>query len=90
MSTATRDRRLSLRLTADHDGLIRTAAETLGTTVTDFTTAAAVARARETLADQIQVKLGPAAWEEFVEALDHPAPRPRLDRLMSEPSVFEA
>jgi uncharacterized protein (DUF1778 family) len=89
MDAVTRNRRLSLRLTADNDDLIRAAAEAQGTTVTDFMATAAVARARETLADQVRIKLGPAAWESFVEALDHPGPTPRLDRLMSEPSVFE-
>lgn len=57
--------------------------------MTDFTTRAAVARARSTLAEQLIVRLDPAAWEAFLDALDHPASRPRLERLMSEPSVFE-
>jgi uncharacterized protein (DUF1778 family) len=89
MGIATRDRRLSLRLTAENDDLIRTAAELNGTTVTDFTTSAAVTRAREAVADQLQIRLGPAAWDAFIDALDHPAPSPRFDRLMSEPSVLE-
>jgi uncharacterized protein (DUF1778 family) len=89
MGTMTRERRLALRLTADADDLIRSAAAIEGTTVTDFTTTAAVARARETLADQLRITLTPAAWDAFTAALDNPAPTPRLDRLRQEPSVFE-
>jgi uncharacterized protein (DUF1778 family) len=80
---------MSLRLTAQDDDLIRDAARLSGTTVTDFTASAAVVRAREALADQVRVTVGPAAWDAFIDALDHPAPTPRLDRLMNEPSVFE-
>jgi uncharacterized protein (DUF1778 family) len=84
-----RERRLALRLTADADDLIRSAASIEGTTVTDFTTTAAVAKARETLSDQLRVTLTPTAWDAFTAALDEPAATPRLDRLLAEPSVFE-
>jgi len=89
MTTATRDTRLSLRLTGEHNSLIRAAAAHQGVTVTDFTTIAALAEARRVLVDQVLVGLGEQAWDVFVDALDHPAPSPRFDRLMSEPSVFE-
>ncbi|MDR1513567.1 MAG: hypothetical protein LBS56_08830 [Propionibacteriaceae bacterium] len=39
--------------------------------------------------DQVQISLSPAEWDALIDALGHPAPSPRFDRLMSEPSVLE-
>ncbi|MDR1808275.1 MAG: DUF1778 domain-containing protein [Propionibacteriaceae bacterium] len=69
--------------------MVRSAAAVEGTTVTDFTATAAVARAGETQGDQLRVVLTPAAWDAFAAALDNPVPTPRLDRLRREPSVFD-
>ena len=46
-----------------------------------------------TRADQTTFTLSPQQWKAFTEALDRPPmlhPKPRLKRLLSEPSVAES
>ncbi|MGQ0464410.1 MAG: type II toxin-antitoxin system TacA family antitoxin [Sporichthyaceae bacterium] len=88
--TATKPDRIAARLTAEQGEIIRRAAEVEGSTITEFAVSAAVARAREVLADQRLFVLDDVAWTEFAAALDAPVrPRPRLARLLATPAVFE-
>ena len=78
----TRNARLNLRLTPADDELIRQAALSTGTTVTQFLSDAAIARAHEVLADQHLFVLDPETWDQFVAVLDLPAqPVPALVEL---------
>jgi uncharacterized protein (DUF1778 family) len=50
----------------------------------------ALRAATETLADRRLFVLDDETWEAFLAALDSkPKPRPRLERLMREPGVFD-
>ncbi|QZA09009.1 DUF1778 domain-containing protein [Mycolicibacter heraklionensis] len=82
--------RLTARLTPDQDAIIRHAAELTGTDITNFTITTLLARAADILADRRLFILDDAAWTEFNAMLDAPAsPKPRLEKLFSEPSVFD-
>lgn len=75
--------RLSLRANPRQETLIRHAAEVQGKTVTSFVLDSATATAQQVLADQQTFLLDPAAWDEFVAALDRPVTRkPRLEALL--------
>jgi uncharacterized protein (DUF1778 family) len=88
---AAKTERFAVRLTAEQDALIRRAAEAEGTDLTNFTVTATLAHAREVLADRRLFVLDDAAWTEFLAALDRPvSPKPRLEKLFGEPSVFDA
>jgi len=82
--------RLAVRLAEEQAALIRAAAEVEGATVTEFTVNAAVARARDVLADQRLFTLADEAWTEFLALLDRPVTtKPRLQGLFAEDSPFE-
>jgi uncharacterized protein (DUF1778 family) len=82
--------RLAARLTPEQDALIRRAAEVEGTDLTDFTVTAALAHAREMLADRRLFMLSDAAWTEFLVALDRPVShKPRLEKPFAERSIFD-
>lgn len=70
---AIKGKRLYLRLWASDVALIRDAAATLGTSVSDYVTEAAIQRARQVLADQRHFTLGDETWDRFLEALERPA-----------------
>lgn len=75
--------RLAVRLTPAQDAVIRDAAAVSGQSLTDFVTAAAVARAEDTLADRRVFRLDDAAWSAFSAILDRPAQRiPELAKLL--------
>lgn len=87
---ATKTERVAVRLTSEQNALIRRAAEVEGTDLTNFTVTATLAHAREVLADRRLFTLDDAAWQEFLAVLDRPVtPKPRLERLFSEPSPFD-
>jgi uncharacterized protein (DUF1778 family) len=87
---ATKTERVAVRLTAEQNALIRRAAEVEGTDLTNFTVTATLAHAREVLADRRLFIVDDAAWQEFLAVLDRPVtPKPRLERLFSEPSPFD-
>jgi uncharacterized protein (DUF1778 family) len=88
--TAIKDERMAVRLTTEQDALIRHAAESEGTNVTEFVVQAAYARARDVLADRRLFQLDDAAWNEFLAVLDRPVQyKQRLSKLFAEGSVFE-
>lgn len=86
---AVKDSRIAVRLSSDQCALIRHAAEVEGTNITEFTVAAALSRAVDVLADRRMFVVDDAAWGEFLDALDRPVSyKPRLQKLLAEPSVF--
>ncbi|MDR2567191.1 MAG: DUF1778 domain-containing protein [Bifidobacteriaceae bacterium] len=81
--------RLAARVTEAQKRLVERAAKAEGTSVADFTVAAAVERAREVLSNRTLLELEPAEWESFCSALDQPPePMPGLVELLRRPSVF--
>jgi uncharacterized protein (DUF1778 family) len=91
--TATRTNRtekLDLRLTPNAKRALQTAAEATHKTLSDFVLESALARADTVLADRQTFKLDAKRWGEFMAALDAPPKaRPRLARLLSEPSNLD-
>jgi len=85
-----RTHRLTARLTPDQDAVIRHAAELTGTDITNFTVTTLLARAGDILADRRTFILDDAAWTEFNALLDAPVShKPRLEKLFSEPTIFD-
>ena len=90
MAPATRSEKLDLRLTPEAKRLLHAAAQAARRSVSDFVLESALSRAEETLPDRQRFGLDAERWEAFMTALDTPSrPMPRLQRLLTEPSVFE-
>jgi uncharacterized protein (DUF1778 family) len=86
---AVKDSRIAVRLSSEQDALIRHAAEVAGTSITEFTVAAAISHALDVLADRRVFPIDEATWGEFLVVLDRPVShKPRLAKLLAEPSVF--
>lgn len=78
---------------AKQETLIRAGAKVRGVNVTQFVLESACQRAEEVIADQTAFTLSPKQWKAFTEMLDRPTmlyPKPRLERLFSEPSIAES
>lgn len=85
-----KEARIAVRLPVAQAALIRAAAEVEGSTVTEFTVGAALARAHDVLADQRLFSLDDASWVEFLAVLDRPVTdKRRLTELFAEESIFE-
>ncbi len=90
MGTDRKTERLAARLTPEQDALIRRAAEIEGTDLTNFTVTAALAHARDVLADRRLFIVDDAAWTQFTAVLGRPVThKPRLEKLFAEPSIFD-
>ena len=90
MVTATRSEKLDLRLSPEAKRLLHAAAQATRRSVSDFVLESALARAEETLPDRQRFGLDAGRWDAFLAALEAPPrPMPRLQRLLTEPSVFE-
>jgi uncharacterized protein (DUF1778 family) len=91
--TATRTNRtekLDLRLTLTAKRALQTAAEATHKTLSDFVLESALARADTVLADRQHFRLDAPRWNAFMAALDaQPKARPRLARLLEEPSILD-
>ena len=87
---AIRTEKLDLRLTRAAKARIQAAAEVQNKSVTEFVLDSALNTADSLLADQRTINLNAEQWKAFMEALDAP-PRyhERLERLLTEPSVFD-
>jgi len=84
-----RDSRFSLRVPAKQADLIRRAAESQETTLTDFVISTAAAAAQHVLADRRWFALDEVAWNAFEAALDRPAVfKPRLSEAVREDDFF--
>jgi uncharacterized protein (DUF1778 family) len=86
-----RTQKLDLRLTPAAKHTLYAAAAAAHRSVSDFVLESALARAEETLAERRHFGLDAERWSAFMTALDAP-PRelPRVQRLFSEPSIFES
>jgi len=70
--------------------LLQEAAQTANKSVSEFLLESALTAAAEALADRRLFVLDKDQWNAFVAALDTPPqPRPRLERLLREPGVFD-
>jgi uncharacterized protein (DUF1778 family) len=87
---SSKDRRINLRATSVQESLIRAAADKRGVSMTDFVLESACTRAEETIADQVHFVLSDKQWKAFNDALERPKRlRPRLRKLLTEPSILE-
>jgi uncharacterized protein (DUF1778 family) len=87
---ATRSEKLDLRLTAEAKRTLNAAATASQRSVSEFVLESALARAAETLPDRRRFELDEKRWGEFQAALDAPPrPLPRLQMLLTKPSVLE-
>lgn len=82
--------RFNIRWSAEQRELIDRAADESQKTPTAFVRDAAFIAAQRILADRTLFRLSPEEWRAFTKALDRPTVgRPRLRRLMQEPSILE-
>ena len=85
-----KDGRIAVRASREERELIAQASRASATTVSDFVLRASIARAEDVLAERREFRLPPDRWEAFVAMLDRPAvAKPRLRRLLTEPSVLD-
>jgi len=88
--TETKSERIDIRTTASVKRVLQEAAAARHKTVSEFILDVAVTQAAAVLAERRLLSLDAAQWEAFQAALDAPTrPRPRLEELLREPSVFE-
>jgi uncharacterized protein (DUF1778 family) len=86
-----RTEKLDLRLSPTAKQTLQAAATAAQKSVSEFVLESALNEAEERLADRRLFVLDRKSWEAFVAALDMPPRRrPRLERLFSEPSVFDS
>lgn len=89
-TTTRRSEKLDLRLTPQAKRTLNAAASAAKKSLSEFVLESALAHAQEILPDRTQFFLDAKQWEAFLAALDAPPrPRPRLARLLNEPSVLE-
>jgi uncharacterized protein (DUF1778 family) len=89
-SRTNRTEKLDLRLTPNAKQALQTAAQATHKTLSDFVLESALARADHVLADRLIFRLDTQRWNAFLAALEAPPkPRPRLARLLSEPSIVD-
>ena len=72
MKPSLKDRRLAMRVTSAQEEAIKSAAASLGQSISDFSVQAVLARANELLADQRMFTLDAKVWNEFTARLDAP------------------
>lgn len=89
-SHTNRSEKLDLRLTPRAKRVLRTAAEASHKSLSEFVLESALAQADSVLADRQIFRLNAKQWAAFMAALDAPPkPRPRLTRLLREPSILD-
>jgi uncharacterized protein (DUF1778 family) len=91
MSAPARSHRIDVRVSAEHDAMIREAAALAGQTVTGFLLDAAQDRAREVIDERRDLVMSRAMFARFAEALDAPGePVPELLEIFRLPRIPEA
>jgi len=86
MSTAAKTARRNLRVSPTDDALFRTAAATVGESVSEFLVESGRTRAEMILADRVSFALDADAWTAFNQALDRPAAvKPAVAELIRRP-----
>jgi uncharacterized protein (DUF1778 family) len=89
-SAKRRDDRLEVRLTPRAKSMLKRAAQVEEKSVSAFILDKSLEAAAETLADRREFRLSARQYDAFATALDAPAkPRPRLEKLLTTPSVLE-
>ena len=82
--------RIALRASVRERELLYEASRTAVTSVSQFVLDAATVAAQSVLADRTRFELPAERWAEFVDLLDRPpVDKPRLRRLLTEPSVLD-
>ena len=85
-----RTEKIDLRLTLRAKRALQSAAEASHRTLSDFVLESALARADSVLADRQVFRVDAERWTAFLAALDaRPKARPRLARLLHEPSILD-
>lgn len=85
-----RTEKLEMRLTPQAKRALQSAAEVTHKTLSDFVLESALARADSVLAERQVFRLDAKRWAAFLAALDAPPKqRPRLARLLNEPSIVD-
>jgi uncharacterized protein (DUF1778 family) len=85
-----KDGRIAVRASREERELIAQASRASATTVSDFVLRASIAQAAVVLAERREFRLPPEQWDAFVAMLDRPAvAKPRLRRLLTEPSILD-
>ncbi len=89
-SVKRREDRLEVRLTPKAKSMLKRAASVERKTVSAFVLDKGLEAAAETLADRREFRLSAKQYDNFIAALDAPTkPRPRLEELITTPSVLE-
>lgn len=89
--STTRSEKLDLRLSPEAKQKLYRAAAATNRSVSDFVLESALLRADETLVERRYFGLDADRWAAFMEALDaSPRSHPRLERLLTEPSIFDS
>ncbi len=89
-SRTNRTEKLDLRLTPNAKRALQNAAQATHKTLSDFVLESALAQADSVLADRQIFRLDARRLNAFLTALDSPpGPRPRLARLLREPSILD-
>ena len=88
---AVKEARIALRVSNDQKTLLDEASRAEGTTLSEFLLQSATRHAEDVLADRRRFLLDAKQLAQLTELLDRPAvAKPRLGRLLAEPSVFDA
>lgn len=90
LRTEAKSERIDIRTTARVKRVLQEAAAAKSKSVTEFVLDVALTEAAEVLAERRLFLLDQNQWDAFMAALDAPTkPKPRLEALLREPSVFE-
>ena len=85
-----RTEKIDLRVTRQAKRALQSAADASHKTLSEFVLESALARADTVLAERQVFRLDAERWKAFQAALDAPPqPRPRLSRLLNEPSIAD-
>jgi uncharacterized protein (DUF1778 family) len=85
-----RTEKLDLRITPAAKRALQSAAKASHKTLSDFVLESALQRADTVLADRHVFRLDANEWQKLLAALDaKPKIRPRLKRLLNEPSILD-
>jgi uncharacterized protein (DUF1778 family) len=83
--------KLDLRLSSADKRILEAAASVSNRSVSEFVRESALSRAHDMLADRRTFLLSQSKWTEFQAALDAPTRHnPRIQRLLTEPGLFDA
>ena len=86
-----KSRRINARISDAQESLLRRCAGLRGQTLTEFIVESACSVAEIELGEENEIRLPPAQWQAFLDALDQPTKfNPELHRLLTDPSVIES